>query len=718
MRPYVSDLLAGWPDDAEDTNELSGAFMFADISGFTALSEALEDRGREGAELLNRTVTEVLTGFIAAARRRGGDILAFGGDAILVHFDGSESVARAVVSAQEMQRSLDVPVSVEGIGDVQLAVSIGIHTGEASALRLRVGAQTEAVVIGPTITRTLRAEGEATAGQVLLTHDAAERLPDAWLGERIGRSVLVGTVPPDGTEGEPAPEPVAAIADVRGLLAPAVAAVAGTLDAEGQHRRVAVGFVRIARTDELVAEQGARDALRQIGEVTDVLAEQAALAGVHVLTVDAYPDAVKMLLCAGAPVATDDNEGALLHALSESVARLQGRNVHVGANRGLAFAGDLGAASRRGYTLLGDTVNLAARLMQRAAAGELLATDTLIERTDIPGRKLPPFKVKGKSDDIRAFLVGSGEEQHAAVDLPLVGRSKEVARLDDAAANALSGTLTAVDVSAPAGYGKSRLLRETVNRNPDLEAFVGRATSYASSTPYGLARRLLRVLLRIPRQLPSDEAGHWLMRLVSTAAPDLLQDAPLIANAIDATVTIASPDLPTDPAVVQRRTARAVSLLLRAVRREPMIVVVDDAQWMDDASRQIVRRLADDNPDRPWMIVRLRRSGTDPVFESMPGAIDVDLPPLDREDAESLVRNAAGDRALYDDVVETVVERADGNCLFLIEYARSSGDEVPDDVEALIRRRIDALDPEARRLLGVAAVVGAPRGRGRRCDAG
>ena len=227
MRPYVSDLLAGWPDDAEDTKELSGAFMFADISGFTALSEALEDRGREGAELLNRTVTEVLTGFIAAARRRGGDILAFGGDAILVHFDGSESVARAVVSAQEMQRSLDVPVSVEGIGDVQLAVSIGIHTGEASALRLRVGAQTEAVVIGPTITRTLRAEGEATAGQVLLTHDAAERLPDAWLGERIGRSVLVGTVPPDGTEGEPAPEPVAAIADVRGLLAPAVAAVAG-----------------------------------------------------------------------------------------------------------------------------------------------------------------------------------------------------------------------------------------------------------------------------------------------------------------------------------------------------------------------------------------------------------------------------------------------------------------------------------------------------------
>ncbi|MDX1511350.1 MAG: hypothetical protein R3249_08385, partial [Nitriliruptorales bacterium] len=119
LRPYVSDLLASWDPASSPTKSLAGAFMFADVSGFTALSESLQERGREGAELLNRIITDVLTGFIAAARRRGGDILAFGGDAILVHVGGANSLEAAVVAAAEMQRSLEAPREVDGLPPVQ-----------------------------------------------------------------------------------------------------------------------------------------------------------------------------------------------------------------------------------------------------------------------------------------------------------------------------------------------------------------------------------------------------------------------------------------------------------------------------------------------------------------------------------------------------------------------------------------------------------------------
>lgn len=698
----MSDLLAGWAADEPNARELPGAFMFADVSGFTALSERLQDRGREGAEILNGIITGVLTRFVDAARRRSGDILAFGGDAILVHFPDGSGIQQAAQAAAAMQASLAEPVHAEGVGAVELSVSIGMHAGTAAALRIRAGAQTEAIVLGPTISRTLRAEAAANAGEILVTHESAGGVPDTWHGASTPDGVLLHP-PVDAGDGD-SPEPPATVVPLTDLLDPAVARVAGTLDAEGQHRRVAVGFVRVTRLDEVVAEQGVDAAHAVVAETFGVLAEQCSRTGASILTVDSYPDAVKMLLCAGAPVATDHNEGALLEALQQSSLALRDRNVHMGANRGLAFAGDLGAPTRRGYTLLGDTVNLAARLMQRAAPGELLATGPVVERTELARTRLPPFKVKGKADDVVAFRVETGEGERAVVDLPLVGRDEEMARLDELAEAAVAGHLGAVEIAAPAGYGKSRLTREVRDRHPDLEPFIGRATAYGAASPYSTARRLLRVLLGIPRQLSSSEAGDWLERLVKGAAPDLLGDLSHLALPIDATVRSAPST--EEPAVLQRRAATSMARLVREVRRRPMLVVLDDVHWLDGASRAIVRQLVLDNEDRPWLFLAMRRPEGDTLFEGFPDALRLDLEPLDRTAAEELVRLAAGDRPMFDHDVDALVDQAQGNCLFLSEYAALGAEEVPDDVESLIASRLDRLDSEARRVATIAAVAG------------
>lgn len=703
----MSDCLATWDASDGQAKSLPGAFMFADVSGFTALSEALQERGREGAEILNRIISDVFTSFVSSIRGHGGDVLSFGGDAVLVHFPGSDPLDRAVTAASEMRATLDTPLAIDGLAATTvLSVSIGIHAGEALAVRVDLGQQVALFAVGPTITRTLRAEAAAEAGQILLTHASAEEIAGHWPTESTPSGALV--VPssdprPPATTAQPAS--TAAGVDPASLLPPAIQRIAGTIEAQGQHRRAAVGFIRLGRLDEVVADEGPEATHAVLAETFGVLAEECERTGVSMLTADSYPDSVKMLVSAGAPLATEDNDGALIDALQQTVARLPGQDVHVGAHRGLVFAGDLGAPQRREYTLLGDTVNLAARLMQKAALGEVIASSEIIEQTDVARTPLPPFKVKGKQNDILAHRVEAGDHQRAPLDLPLVGRNTEVARLDEIAEQALAGRLQAVEIVAPAGHGKSRLMREVEYRRPELEPFVGKATAYASSTPYGLVRRLLRVLLKIPRQLPSIEAGRWLADLVENVAPDLAPELPYLAQALDARVPIEGSVL-TEPAALQRRVARATADLVGRVRTEPMLVVVDDAQWLDNASRQVLHRIAMDNTTRPWLFLTASRPDDEPFFEGLLSRTELVLEPLEDSQARDLVRIAAGEKPLFDSDVDRVVEQAGGNCLFLVEYARAPAADIPADVESLIARRLDALDPESRRLLGIAAVVG------------
>src|SRR5262249_45968157 len=131
---------------------------------------------------------------------------------------------------------------------------------------------------------------------------------------------------------------------------------------------------------------------------------------------------------------------------------------------GHVFAGDIGTHYRRTFTVMGDTVNLAARLMAAAPAGQIYATASVLDhaRTQFATEALEPFSVKGKSEPVQAYRVdeATGPKAAAFGVLPFMGREKELATLTHAVDDARAGRGGCILIEAERGTGKTRLLTE------------------------------------------------------------------------------------------------------------------------------------------------------------------------------------------------------------------------------------------------------------------
>src|SRR5207253_6007510 len=146
-------------------------------------------------------------------------------------------------------------------------------------------------------------------------------------------------------------------------------------------------------------------------------------------------DGGKIILVAGVPQAVGDDEERMLLALRNVVDAQPPIPIRIGVNEGHIFAGDIGPGYRKTYTVMGDAVNLAARLMARAEPGRVLATAGVLDASSVAFRTeaLEPFMVKGKRDPVTAFAVGEtiGSKQVETDDLPLAGRRAEIETLTE-----------------------------------------------------------------------------------------------------------------------------------------------------------------------------------------------------------------------------------------------------------------------------------------------
>src|SRR5262245_10996896 len=153
--------------------EIDGTLCFADISGFTALSERLARRGRVGAEELVEVLSRVFGAMLDGTAEHGGQLLKFGGDALLFLFHGDGHAVRAAGAAALMRRLLRQAASVPtSVGRLHLSMSVGLHSGPIN-LFLVGGTNRELVVLGPAVDATIRAENAAQAGQILVTEATA-----------------------------------------------------------------------------------------------------------------------------------------------------------------------------------------------------------------------------------------------------------------------------------------------------------------------------------------------------------------------------------------------------------------------------------------------------------------------------------------------------------------------------------------------------------------
>jgi class 3 adenylate cyclase/tetratricopeptide (TPR) repeat protein len=700
---FVPRLLLARPADAPRWWQADGTMVLVDISGFTSLSDQLAQRGRVGIEDLVATLNRIFT-LLLSATDDGGDVVKFAGDALLIFYDGPDHELRACHAAYGMQRLLSVVGAVELAGvRTRLRMSVGVQSGRFEFL-LTGRQHRNLIITGPTLTQVMHLQDAARAGEILIGPAAAATLPASWLGgERDGGVVLrrMRPVPSSGSGWHrrvPEPDTVAS------YLPAAVTSRPDLLGANSEHRRAAVGFVQVEGLDRQLDPA----LLTRIDALTGVVEDACTETDTTLLYTDVAKDGFRYLLTAGAPRGVEDPEGRLLRALLRISAFDRGLAVRAGAASGHVFAGAVGAPFRRTYTVMGDTINLAARLTARAPSGGVLAHAPLLDRslTRFATERHDPVTVKGKPEPIPVAVVTGVVAQRGRqlAEVPFVGRQAELAVLTDALEKARGGRGAVVEIVGEGGLGKSRLAGEALSHG-GLPVLTLATDPYGAQVPYRGLRLLLRPLLSIDPADEADAAGVKLTAVVSERAPKLLQLLPLLALAVGAQV---APTQAVDELDERFRTARfhdAVRDLLRALLTDPTAILIDDAQWIDETS---AGALATAFAEPPWAVILTRRdTGGGLRGNQTMRTIEVRPAPMDSESARHLVSERTR-RALRSAEVQAIVGRGGGSPYFLLELAAAAetDGELPETVEELVGARIDNLETSERDTLRHAAVLG------------
>jgi class 3 adenylate cyclase/tetratricopeptide (TPR) repeat protein len=516
-------------------------------------------------------------------------------------------------------------------------------------------------------------------------------------------------------------------ADAGTAQAPGARAPAPLSDREGERRQVAVLFADLAGFTALGRELGAEEAHalldRFFGRADRIVQEHGGRVDKHI------GDCVMAVF--GAPVAHgNDAERAARAALAirDAVPPLAagiGRplDVHIGLAGGQVVASGTGSEAHREYTVTGESVNLAARLTDAAAPGEILVSDAvraaLANRMDcVPHDALP---AKGFDGTVRCWrLLGRAAEADRAA--PFVGRRAELGALETAlAACRSSGRGQVLHIRGEAGIGKSRLVEEFQRgaRACGFACHTGLVLDFGAGTGRDAVRALVRSILGLgvgSGELAAARAAADALAAGLVAAEDavFLNDLLDLPQPAELRAVYDAMDGAARNGGKRRVAARLVE---RASRAAPRVLVVEDLHWADPLTLAHLAELAKAVASCPAMLVTTSRPEGDPLDREWRADVadapllTLDLAPLRADEARALAGSlAAADTGL----VERCVERAAGNPLFLEQLLRHAAEEggsaagggVPGSVRSLVQARLDRLDPGDKAALQAASALG------------
>jgi class 3 adenylate cyclase/tetratricopeptide (TPR) repeat protein len=415
----------------------------------------------------------------------------------------------------------------------------------------------------------------------------------------------------------------------------------------------------------------------------------------------------------------------------------------IGINTGVMFAGQVGSAARHEYTVMGQHVNLSARLMSAAEEDTVVLSPSTRRAAErhIALRELPPVRLKGIAEPVpiaealHPFEVAQGARQ--SMHRPeLVGRAAELEQLIAITRDALATSGRVVALVGEAGTGKSRLIEDLLQRLvrlsgqrelPSFFPFSAECQSYDQSTPYAVVRELMRQILNLGLARGLADETAILERRVRELSPELARFTPLLGDVLG--VPIGDTAL-TAALTPQQRHDRGQdlieALLLAEAQRQPLMLILDDLHWADASSIDLIARLARVAP-RGRLLMLLGYRLDPPIAEpwsTLEHCTRLQLRELAPEDSTALVRELLrGDPPAE---LAALVEKAQGNPFFIEEVVRGMVDSgvlaleddawrltreldeaaVPGSIEGVITARLDRLEERSREILQVASVIG------------
>jgi class 3 adenylate cyclase len=521
--------------------------------------------------------------------------------------------------------------------------------------------------------------------------------------------------------------------------------VIGTgIEADGERKQVTVLFADVKGSMDMAEQQDPEQWRRIMQGFFSILADEVRrFEG----TVDKFTgDGIMAVF--GAPIAHEDHARRACYAalrmlddISEYAAELRRKHglnfsARIGLDSGEVVAGAIGEGDGD-YTAIGHTVGLAQRMEALAEPGKAYLTEGAAElaRGFFELEDLGEFEIKGSSRPVRVFELAGVGSARSRLDLSrergfsrFVGRDEEMAALEKALERAKAGEGAAVGIVAEPGIGKSRLCHEFAERarTSGIEVFECQGQSHGREIPFMPVLQMLRSYFGIAdgdseRIVREKIAGRALL-----LDPAFVDDLPLLFDFLG----VPNPDhpLPQLSAEARHRALRAVVCrLVRAPkRRDPIVTIVEDLHWIDEASEGLLGELLGSVEGTQTLAIVNFRPEYEPPWSGPPGYDKISLEPLGSENTRELLRDLAGEDPSLDGLGELIHERTDGNPFFIEEIVRELSESghlegergayrlarpvedvgVPATVQTVLAARIDRLTPEAKRLLQAASVAG------------
>ena len=430
------------------------------------------------------------------------------------------------------------------------------------------------------------------------------------------------------------------------------------------------------------------------------------------------------------------------------MAEAQGLALAVGVATGPVFAGPVGSTNRREYTVMGDAVNSAARLMAAAGPGDIRCDFATAHdaRRVLAFDALPPVRLKGKVGLAQVYRPTGPARPQEQAGTTMVGRQAELARLEAALDDVQAGRQRLLLIEGETGMGKSRLLEELIDlcHARGLTVLAGAGHSSERQTPYRAWREVFNAYFELGGVEAVDERRRLVHVQVAEVAPELVERLPLLNDLL----STGFPETPLTTALeterrYQGREALLIELLRRWAAERPLVLILEDVHWIDTRSWGLALAVASalHTAGLPLLMVltmrpipRLDRPPELVALAALAGAEHITLTALSPAETVALaaVRLGVPAQALPTAVAELVCSRADGNPFFAEEIALALHDQgwldilekdgqcscvlhgdldeaarhLPDTIQGVVLSRIDRLNPEEQMLLRVGAVIG------------
>jgi class 3 adenylate cyclase/tetratricopeptide (TPR) repeat protein len=717
------------PLDVEHRSVL-GAVLLTDVEAFTAQVERLVRQGPEGLDLVISGFNRYFCAVADAVHAHGGDILSNAGDSFFCWWPAESEQDLAGATALAGQAALAIQSAVTQQAPDSWPTRIGIAAG-----RIDLGivgglhGRWQLAPSGPAVAAVVACERLAESGTVLLAPEAAEALRDhAVLRDAPEHRAELKQleITPNPTTSQPKPTADQLPRERLDPMVPAPVRRWGGADHAwlADFRRVNVVMAQLGSAQDSSPDiQRQHDAIRAFQEVVERF-EGASKAqfdskGMTLSAVFGLP-----------PRAHRDDADRALQAAFEFAGQLESHGISsaVGVSSGRVCCGVFGNDSRREYTLFGDAVNLASRL-SAAGSGEVLIDEDTFNAASLAleVERQRALAVKNRSEPVRVHRLLALREAEVQ-ERELVGRQAERAAIDAALEQLVNHRRgSAIVIEGELGIGKSTLARYAARQATQANAQVLRvnATPIERGTAYRPWRPLIAGLLS-DAAAPNLLAERLGAELRSKSLLPLLN--PFLPHAL--------PETPESRALTGEARSEQLNALLslvleRVMQAHPTLLVVEDAQWFDSMSWELLDRIATEQPHCLALVTeRIGDAEVElpPERDRLRNAIDTQvltLSTLSTDDTMALVRERLGTDSVDPEVLDLVVERVTGHpffCEALLEMliqtgaiqVTSTGAQlgpkpdvgVPASIESAILGQLDRLAAPQQLTLKAAAVVG------------